>query len=140
MTHHQPAPQHRGQPAHANAFAELSAMAGDDHTVAARWSTIHHSPDHPHYVLTAHERNEHTGQVLMVLSPEAAGMLAEIIQRFASTHPKPGLAMETYDRDLWQHVAVDLVRNKVLASHDTDTVVTATLYGGPRPTQLEVVR
>lgn len=135
---HQTQPRHRGEPAHTKVMSELYDL-GTDHSVTVRTSTLHHGGGNAHYVVTANERNENTGQVLLVLAPEAAGMLAEIIQRFVTTHPKAGVGFEAYDRDMWQHVAIDLVRNKVLASHDAE-VVAAPLYGGPRPTTLEVVR
>lgn len=105
-------PRHRAGNTH-DPLTELAYMTRD-HQV----STRHGAPDaeQPQYVATAHARDEHTGQVLLAMSPAAAAALAQVLTRFHAIVPNPGVGMEGYCPQMWDQVAFDLVRHRAFAA------------------------
>lgn len=98
-------PRHRRDIADLPALIELRDLHRD-HEVSVRTC----GPDQ--HVYTAHQRTtDHDGQVLMVLSPAAASVLAHVLSR-AGSSMSGSVGMAAFDPRLWQDVAFDLMRHE----------------------------
>lgn len=108
-THH--TPRHRADVVDMPALVELDKLHRDHDVSVSRSGPAQHA-----YV--AHRRtNDHDGQVLMVLSPQAANTLGTMLARFSAMFERPTVGLEDYDPAMWQRTAIDLLTHKAKAGH-----------------------